>query len=72
MIHKALSKTLGKNHIACYSILHPLCIHFYKGEMVIDGMSLGMLCLARVVVFMGYQIQSFCSPITLHFIVQAS
>ena len=47
-----------------------LVIHFYihsasifcKEEMVIDSVSLGMLCL---VVFMGCQIQSFCSPITL-------
>ena len=34
-----LSKALGKNHIACYSVLHH------------DVVSLGMLCL--LVVFMG-------------------
>ena len=38
---------------------------FGKGEMVIDAASLDMLCLARMVVFMGCQILSFCSPITL-------
>ena len=32
--------------------------------MVIDAVSLGMLHLARVVVFMGCQIQSFCSTDT--------
>ena len=42
------SKALGKNHIACYSVLR------------YDAVG----ALSLVVVFTGCQIQSFCGPIT--------
>ena len=57
-----LSKALGKNHIACYLVLHGAVLHYCRGVMVTDAVSLGMLCL---VVFKEFQIQPFWSPITL-------